>query len=120
MACFRVSLRSTFHLYCATVGYYSPSSVDFVNSLKKRFGTETAPAVNPLMSICLGRRREAEGLVGFEGGRIMNRLSGGGPLVVENWKADSLGIPKNKVAHGMKRNLLRESLSITPKRVISF
>jgi len=50
----------------------------------------------------------------------MNRLSGGDPLVVENWKADSLGIPKNKVVHGMKRNSLRESLSITPERVISF
>src|SRR6266404_1864938 len=40
MACFRVSLRSTFHLYCAMVGYYSPSSVDFVKSLTKRFGAD--------------------------------------------------------------------------------
>jgi len=34
-------------------------------------------------------------------------------------KAYSLGIPKNKVAHGMKRTL-RESLSNMPVRVISF
>src|SRR4030095_15516271 len=35
MACFRFSLRSTFHLYCAILGYYSLSSVDFSNPLQK-------------------------------------------------------------------------------------
>src|SRR4029077_6799512 len=32
-ACFRFSLRSAVHLYCAILWYYSPSSLDFVKSL---------------------------------------------------------------------------------------
>ena len=52
--------------------------------------------------------------------RIMNRLSGDGPLVVENWKGVFSRYPKNKLAHGLKRKSLRESLSNMPVRVISF
>ena len=52
--------------------------------------------------------------------RIMNRLSGDGPLVVGNWKGVFSRYPKNKLAHGLKRKSLRESLSNMPVRVISF
>ena len=46
-ACFRFSLRSTVHLYCAILWYYSPSSVGFVKSLTKRFGQIWSCAIAP-------------------------------------------------------------------------